>query len=413
MIEALYIHVPFCHARCAYCDFYSRASSGLALERAGKAYAGALVERLRALGGDGLLGGVATVYIGGGTPTVLGDDLVSLSREVLRWCRPVEFSCEANPESLTPGLAVGLRRAGVTRVSLGVQSLDDAELAAIGRLHTADRALRAVSCAQEAGFSVSADLICGLPGQTAESWRRTLDRLLAAGIDHLSVYPLTVEPGTALARRVGSGEVPEPDEDFQAWCMELARTKARTAGLQPYEVASYAKPGRACRHNRAYWTGVSYLGIGPSAASMLDRGTYARLASFLRDHGLDAPCPVLGPTTARVRFTESATGWGSLAPHAGGGAPAARYDDVEQLNARQAAAEDLMLGLRMTEGVSEALLRRASSAIPVDELERAVTASLEEGLARWSAGPDRRLVPTDRGWLMGNELYSLFWDLAA
>lgn len=279
-IEALYLHIPFCHAKCAYCDFDSRALCGSALDASAEAYVGALVRRIDAFGVCGALDAVRTVYIGGGTPTALGERLPALVRRVRRWCAPVELTCEANPESFTAGLARELARAGVTRISLGVQSLDDAELGQIGRIHTADEARAAVHRARQAGFDVSLDLMCGLPGQTPESWRRTVEGALALEPAHISVYPLTLEEGTPLARRVERGELPEPDEDFQAQCMEAAREAFRRAGLQPYEVASYALPGKACAHNIAYWTGVSYLGIGRSAAGMLSAGEFAGVADL-------------------------------------------------------------------------------------------------------------------------------------
>ncbi len=415
-VEALYLHIPFCRSKCAYCDFDSRVVSSELLDAALERYLHDLFARLDAFGRAGALSSVRTVYIGGGTPTLLGNRLVHLVERVRAWCAPEEFTCEANPESLTAQLARELAAAGATRVSLGVQSFGDAELLRIGRLHDARDARRAIDAVRDAGLAVSCDLMCGLPGQTSASWRTSLAEAVASGIGHVSVYPLTVEEGTPLARRVAAGELGAPDEDLQATCMEAARRVLRDAGFEPYEVASYARPGAACRHNIAYWTGASYLGIGRSAAGMLTAHEFAQLDRLF-------PCP---ETAARAGKADA-------------GAPARiRYVqrddagttfDFEALSAREAIAEDLVLGMRMTRGVSEALLEQASAVIGTQDVERALEQALQQGLACWqpdtaadnahrtagtvaAAGGARRLVPTERGWLLGNELYGLFWDLA-
>ena len=166
-IRALYLHIPFCHAKCAYCDFESFGLRGQALCEAASAYLPQLIERMDAFGARGALESIETVYVGGGTPTVLGEGLVRLVERVRRWCAPVEFTCEANPESFDEDLACALAQAGVTRVSLGVQSMVDEELARIGRLHNRDGALHAIAAARAAGLTVSVDCMCGLPGAYA------------------------------------------------------------------------------------------------------------------------------------------------------------------------------------------------------------------------------------------------------
>ena len=394
--KALYLHIPFCRARCAYCDFDTRAYSACELDAASAAYCEALERRLDSFGEAGALADVETVYIGGGTPSVLGDRLPELARRVLRWCSPVEFTCEANPESFTDELAAALSEAGVTRVSLGVQSLNDAEMRAIGRIHTDDEALLAIARAKRAGFSTSCDLMCGLSGQTLESWGRTLDVAISAGPDHVSVYPLQVEDGTPLAHRIEAGELTVPDEDFQADAMELARTRLIAAGLEPYEVASYARPGHACRHNIAYWTAKPYLGLGRSAASMFD---VSQGVSPLAQLGT-VPNWMFGGATlpsegrARIKQLDDA---------------GMRFE-TEALTVREAMAEDLMLACRMTAGIPAKLLHRAATIIPEPELRHACERTVSLGLATWT---DNALIPTNLGWLGGNELFELFWDLAS
>ena len=282
-VTALYVHVPFCAQKCRYCDFDSRSFVPCNMSVALDTYFEQLYARLDAFGDAGALAQIRTVYVGGGTPSLAGERLVEFARRISAWCKPVEFTCEANPESLTAELATALAGVGVTRVSLGVQTLDNAELTAIGRIHDADRALSAITTVKDAGLVVSCDLMCGLPGQTDLSWQRTLDGVLAAAPHHVSVYPLTLEEGTPLYRMACRDESLEPDEDFQAACMDAARERLSAAGYHPYEVASYALDGHECAHNIAYWTGQGYLGLGRSAAGMLDAEDFDRLAGLFPD----------------------------------------------------------------------------------------------------------------------------------
>lgn len=406
-IEALYLHIPFCQSKCAYCDFDSVAACSLDDARAAQAcYLDRLANRVDAFGTAGLLDGVRTVYIGGGTPSLLGMRLVELVRSVMQWCAPEEFTCEANPESFTSSLALQLARAGVTRISLGVQSLQEEELKAVGRIHSATQALDAICYAKDAGLDVSCDLMCGLPLQTQDSWAKSVAGLIEAGPCHVSIYPLTVEDGTPLALKVDSGRLALPDEDEQADEMELARRFLVEAGFAPYEVASYALPGHACRHNIAYWTGIEYLGLGRSAASMLSRDTFRMSSSLFSDLA-----PRDGAARIRVLQTDDA----------------ASAFEIEQLGIRGAMAEDLMLACRMTRGIPQELLLRASAVFGKQIVTDTCARAIELGLATWEA-PDGEnyvdassggvdlfpgaLAPTQQGWLEGNELFGLFWNLA-
>lgn len=406
-IEALYLHIPFCRSKCAYCDFDSVAACSLDDARAAQScYLDRLTNRVDAFGTAGLLDGVRTVYIGGGTPSLLGMRLVELVRSVMQWCAPEEFTCEANPESFTSSLALQLARAGVTRISLGVQSLQEEELKAVGRIHSAAQALDAICYAKDAGLDVSCDLMCGLPLQTQDSWAKSVTGLIEAGPCHVSIYPLTVEDGTPLALKVDSGRLVLPDEDEQADEMELARRFLVEAGFAPYEVASYALPGHACRHNIAYWTGIEYLGLGRSAASMLSRDTFRMSSSLFSDLA-----PLDGAARIRVLQTDDA----------------ASAFEIEQLDIREAMAEDLMLACRMTRGIPQELLLRASAVFGKQIVADTCARAIELGLATWGA-PDGEnyvdassggvdlfpgaLAPTQQGWLEGNELFGLFWNLA-
>ena len=408
-VTALYAHVPFCAQKCRYCDFDSRSFAPCELGAALDAYFEQLHARLDAFGKAGALDRIRTVYVGGGTPSLAGERLVELARRIRAWCAPVEFTCEANPESLTAEFAAALAKAGVTRVSLGVQTLDNTELTAIGRIHDADRALAAIATVKDAGLDVSCDLMCGLPGQTAASWKRTLEGVLAAAPHHVSVYPLTLEEGTPLYRMACRDESLEPDEDFQAACMDTARERLSAAGYHPHEVASYALDGHECVHNIAYWTGQGYLGLGRSAAGMLDAEDFDRLAGLF-------PGVSSRGDAHRVRLVQRDD--------------AATAFEAEYLSQREAAAEDLMLACRMTRGVGPDLLVRAARVIPTGELAASCDRALELGLATWVpdgvegyagriASKDviagracARLAPTHLGWLDGNVLFELFWGLA-
>lgn len=408
-VTALYVHVPFCAQKCRYCDFDSQSVAPCDLDAALDAYFEHLYTRLDAFGNAGALRQIRTVYVGGGTPSLAGERLVKLARRISMWCKPVEFTCEANPESLTAGLATALDEAGVTRISLGVQTLDNTELAVIGRIHDAERALEAIATVKDVGLDVSCDLMCGLPGQTMASWQYTLDGALAAAPHHVSVYPLTLEEGTPLYRMACRDESLEPDEDFQAACMDVARERLSSAGYHPYEVASYAPDGHECAHNIAYWTGQGYLGLGRSAAGMLDAEDFDRLAGLFPD------VPARGDAH-RVRLVQRDDG--------------ATTFGVEYLTHREAAAEDLMLACRMTRGVASNLLVHAARVIPADELTAACDRALELGLATWvpelgdthagsidsvdviAGRTCARLAPTHLGWLDGNVLFELFWGLA-
>lgn len=256
-MAGLYVHIPFCRSKCAYCDFYSGPLRGFSPQ----AYADALTRELRA---RTIAPRYDTVYIGGGTPSTMPPELLAPFYAL----SDGESTIEVNPEDLTPQAAEAWLRAGANRVSMGVQSLIDSELAAVGRRHSADQALRAFRALRDAGFAnISLDLIYGLPGQTTQSWRQSLEGLLNLEPEHLSAYCLSYEPGTLLHTRLTAGKIQEtPEDDIVQMYDDLCRM-ARQAGFQHYEIANFALPGRHSRHNSAYWDDTPYLGLGPGAHS--------------------------------------------------------------------------------------------------------------------------------------------------
>jgi putative oxygen-independent coproporphyrinogen III oxidase len=270
-----YLHVPFCAARCGYCDFNTYTATELGGGGSQASYARTAVEEVRLARrvlGD-LDRPVDTVFFGGGTPTLLpAEDLalmLAAVRDEFGLAPDAEVTTEANPESVDPRSLAKLREAGFTRVSFGMQSAAPHVLQILDRKHTPGRALQAVEEATAAGFEhVNLDLIYGTPGESLEDWRASLDSALSAQPDHASAYALIVEEGTQLARRVRRGELPMPDDDDLADKYMLADELLTSAGLGWYEVSNWARTDEArCRHNELYWRGDTWWGIGPGAHS--------------------------------------------------------------------------------------------------------------------------------------------------
>lgn len=209
-----------------------------------------------------------TLYIGGGTPSSLSDEMINVLATKFLNNSVNEFTLEANPEDVSAVRCREWRRMGINRLSMGVQSFCDFELNAIGRRHTATEAVNAFENARSAGFdNISLDLIYGLPYQTAESWKYSLDKLLALKPEHFSAYSLTVEPGSRIYAMHEAGKISLPDDDFNAYCFETLCKKASGNGYEHYEISNFSLPGKRSRHNSGYWTGEAYLGLGPSAYS--------------------------------------------------------------------------------------------------------------------------------------------------
>ena len=254
----LYAHYPFCRAKCAYCALRSRAGS---TPEARRAYCARLAERLAALGP---VANVSTVYFGGGSPALC--DLTPVFEALGSWGTVPEFTVELHPLDARPDVLEMLRGGGVNRISIGVQSFDDDVLKAMGRLHTAAEAEAAFRAVRAAGFAnVGIDLIAGWPGTCAESWRDTLARATALGLDHCSVYTLIREPRTRLDLALRRGELALPSDDVALGQIDVARAALAEAGLARYEISNYARPGFECRHNLAVWRGEDYVGIGDGA----------------------------------------------------------------------------------------------------------------------------------------------------
>ncbi len=366
--SGLYVHVPFCRRRCAYCDFYARplgAPPGAVGAEAVRRYLAALDLELARLAPPGFA--PATVYIGGGTPTALParalDRLLALVRTRIEPARVAEWTCEINPGTLDAAGAARLRAAGVNRAALGVQSFDPDRLRRLGRIHGPAEIPRAFADLRAAGFeNVAADLIYGVPGQTVADLAADLEALLALRPDHVSIYALELADGTPLAEACRAGTLAPPDDDATADQYAHARAALLRAGYRHDELSSFSLPGQACRHNRRYWDGGDYLGIGPAA--------HSRLGSVRRGNP-----PDLAAWAAALEC----------------GDPPWAFE--ERLDPEAAAREALVLALRRIEGVDAAAFRRRTGFAP-EALRPAETARLFA---------DGRLVRTPRGFRLADE----------
>jgi putative oxygen-independent coproporphyrinogen III oxidase len=268
----LYIHIPFCRQRCHFCAFYLEVHRDAAAE----AFVRALQTELRLYADDKITGArpLQSLYFGGGTPTMLSAAQLTAIIKTVQQCFALDSGCEitveAHPGTVTVTDLSALRRSGVTRVSFGAESMQDAELTAIGRPGTQAETITAVEAARSAGFTnINLDLMYGLPGQTIESWTRTLDACCALSPTHLSCYALTVEEGTRFANDIRRNPGRAPDETLQIEMDDVAQELLKGAGYRRYEISNYAMAGFECRHNLLYWTQGDYLGVGPSAQSLM------------------------------------------------------------------------------------------------------------------------------------------------
>jgi putative oxygen-independent coproporphyrinogen III oxidase len=390
---ALYLHIPFCAVRCAYCDFNTYAG----LERLYEPYAAALIGEIRRAGAERGRPPVRTIFVGGGTPTVLPSDLfasvLDACQEAFDVAPDAEITSEANPGTVDQAHFAALARMGVNRLSMGVQSFDDAELRWLGRMHSAAEAEVAFDAARTAGFAnINLDFIFGLPDQDPAAWVRTLARAIDLAPEHLSLYSLTVEPGTPLFEQARRGAIAEPDDDLAADLYTLACDALAAGGYEQYEISNWGRddgpstidhavssivyrPSSACRHNLVYWRNEPYLGFGAGAHSFAGERRWWNVK----------PVPEYIRRIAAGQTPER---------------------EGEIIDRRLAMGETMMLGLRLVqEGVADTRFR-ARFGVGLDETFGAEIAGLirRDLLERL---PDRvRLTPAGR--LLGNQVFAEF-----
>lgn len=393
MPTSIYLHIPFCRHRCAYCDFNTYAG----LESLIPGYVQAMLAEIRGLGSlaraESYPNEIHTIFFGGGTPSLLPpedvESIVDQARMSFRLLDTAEVTLEANPGTVDPAHLASLREAGVNRLSLGMQSSHPDELELLERVHSMDDVRQAVRWARGAGFdNLNLDLIYGLPSQSLDRWRATLQTALDLGPDHLSLYSLSLEHGTPMTKWVAEGRMAAPDPDRAADMYEWAAEELAGSGFVQYEISNWARPGpnsvlKACRHNLHIWRNGPYLGLGAGAhgcaAGWRTRATLSPRAYMRRlvDARWDRPFP-FSPATA----------W------------------HERQGDRRRAEDMMILGLRLTEeGVSEAAYASAFGQPMVDAFGSSIEMLIGDGLLERSNG---RVRLTQRGRLLGNQVFQHF-----
>lgn len=370
----LYLHMPFCVRKCAYCDFLSFPTD----QETQNLYTRRLREDIDAMGKKYGDIPVDTIFIGGGTPSVPDSALIVGIMEHVRKAFYVaegaEISMEANPGTVTREKLTDYRRAGINRLSFGLQSANDRELKLLGRIHTWAEFLESFHLARECGFTnINIDLMSALPGQTRESWKDTLKRVTDLNPEHISAYSLIIEDGTPFGEKYGSEEGRKllPDEDSEREMYHETKRFLRDCGYERYEISNYAKPGRACRHNIGYWTGLPYLGLGLGASSYMDGCRFA-VNSDMKQYLEEKP---------------------------------GMFTDVEKLTKKDMEEEFFYVGLRMTAGVSLPEFERRFGVSAKDVYPGLMEMFVEEKAAVFQGD---RFVLTDYGLDVSNYIMAQF-----
>lgn len=370
----LYLHMPFCVRKCAYCDFLSFPTD----QETQNLYTRRLREDIDAMGKKYGDIPVDTIFIGGGTPSVPDSALIvgimEHVRKAFHVAEDAEISMEANPGTVTRKKLTDYRRSGINRLSFGLQSANDRELKLLGRIHTWAEFLESFHLARECGFTnINIDLMSALPGQTRESWKDTLKRVTDLNPEHISAYSLIIEDGTPFGEKYGSEEGRKllPDEDSEREMYHETKRFLRDCGYERYEISNYAKPGRACRHNIGYWTGLPYLGLGLGASSYMDGCRFA-VNSDMKQYLEEKP---------------------------------GMFTDVEKLTKKDMEEEFFYVGLRMTAGVSLPEFERRFGVSAKDVYPGLMEMFVEEKAAVFQGD---RFVLTDYGLDVSNYIMAQF-----
>jgi len=364
----LYVHWPFCLKKCPYCDFNSHVRDRIDQER----WRDGLLAELDHYAAQSTGRVVTSIFFGGGTPSLMAPETAGavINRIARNWtlAADAEITLEANPTSVEAGRFQGFRTAGINRVSLGIQALDDRALKFLGRAHSAGEARAAIALAASSFDRYSFDLIYARPEQSLASWAAELDAALALAGDHLSVYQLTIEPGTAFHTAHARGDFILPDDDLAGALYELTQERLEAAGMPAYEISNHARPGQESRHNLTYWRYGDYLGVGP--------GAHGRLT--------------LGGVKHATRQKKAPESWLGAVEVAGHGT-----EEVTPLTAEQRSEELLMMGLRLAEGIPRTRFRAELGCEPEALLDPRGLVQLVEG--GFVVLDDHRLAATAAG----------------
>ena len=368
----LYIHIPFCVRKCAYCDFLSGPATDLEM----RVYVEQLVQEISVQSAFYEGYGVTSIFLGGGTPSILeAEDVSRIMEAVYRHFhveKDAEVTIEANPGTVSLEKLQIYRASGINRISIGLQSADDGELKALGRIHSYDGFLKTYERVRQAGFTnVNIDLMSALPGQTLESWRSTLRKVLMLRPEHISAYSLIIEEGTPFYKAYHDHPELLPDEETEREMYYETKSMLHKQGFERYEISNYAKPGRECRHNIGYWTGVPYLGLGLGASSYMNGSRFA-VSSDMQQYLEEKP----GTVT-----------------------------DVEKLTKKDMEEEFFYVGLRMTAGVSLSEFERRFGMSAEEVYPGLMETFVEEKAAEFRGD---RFVLTDYGLDVSNYIMAQF-----
>ena len=408
----VYVHVPFCLRRCGYCDFntYTARDLGEGASRSG--YADVAIREMRLVKKWQEFHGIfepkaQSVFFGGGTPTVLkAQDLVRILREIseLWGIMPgAEVTTEANPDTADESYIETLAKGGFTRISFGMQSAVPHALKMLDRTHTPENVERGVKAANSCGLRSSVDLIYGAPGESIDDWRKSVEMALSLGVNHVSAYALTVEPRTKMGRQIAAGIIQAPDDDDEAVKYELADSLFSSAGLEWYEISNWARTGFESRHNLGYWKNIDWAGIGPGAHS------HYNSASGISKQSMD-DCAVLADSSKFYNLRS----WDILHPKRwaqainAGNVP---WQNYECINSEDALIEEVMLGLRIREGLSVdelcAKMRKANCGFDDSYLQKVLIEVCKEDLAVLN---ENRIIATRKGRLLNDLLIERIVD---
>lgn len=377
----LYFHIPFCIRKCLYCDFLSAPGEGETKAR----YMEALIRETKERAGDYRSYRVVSVFVGGGTPSVVSPEMIHVLLETVRTeydlAEDAEITMEVNPGTVDERTLYDYRQWGINRLSIGLQSADDRELAALGRIHTYGQFLGAYHTARKCGFfNINVDLMSALPGQTPQSYLATLKKILALepAPEHISAYSLILEEGTPFYEMAQRGEIPLPDEECDRLMYEMTGELLERAGYHRYEISNYAKQGWECRHNCGYWRRREYLGLGIGAASLIGN------CRFRNGDSLEAY--LAAPLNVR--------------------------EEIQELTVEEQMEEFMFLGLRMTEGVSPLEFQSVFGKRIEEVYGPVIEKNLRDGLLEYrggmSSGEPARLALTGRGLDVSNTVMAQF-----
>ncbi len=411
----LYVHIPFCVKKCLYCDFLSAPADG----ESQSLYVDSLIREMeqKSLVAKGR--NISSVFIGGGTPTILSDanmkKLLEAINNIYKLSENTEFTCEANPGTVTKEKLMLMRKNGINRLSFGVQSMDDEELKLLGRIHSAADAFESYKMARECGFeNINLDIMSSLPGQSEVSYAKSLEKAISMNPEHISAYSLIIEEGTQFYEKYhedvlkcskGEKTIFLPDEDVEYAITKLTEKMLGEAGYHRYEVSNFAKEGRECRHNCGYWLRRDYLGLGLGAASLIGHTRYKNISDLSEYISIYNTAANTDKKDTLLRENSIATTENAVHENGVETSNISTYENREELTVMNEMEETMFLGLRLVSGVSEKRFYEKFGVEVTEVYGERIRKLTEQGLIKKENG---FFSLTDRGFDLGNNVFSCF-----